>query len=115
MSTQRESELPAWGAPGGQGLVLVLGSPKAPKAPKALPGLQAGTGREVLPVRLPGTRDGAGAASLICEPGGVCMDLFNFLWFITILWFRFKPFILFMSSVSVGFDFCLELIYVRVC
>lgn len=33
------------------------------------------------------------------------MDLFDFLWFITILWFRFEPFILFMSLVSVGFDF----------
>lgn len=43
------------------------------------------------------------------------MDLFNFLWFITILWFQFKPFILFMSLVSVGFDFCLELICVHVC
>ena len=44
------------------------------------------------------------------------MDLFNFLWFITILWFQFKPFILlFMSSVSVGFNFRLELVCVRVC
>lgn len=42
------------------------------------------------------------------------MDFFNFLWFILSLWF--KPFILlFMSSVSVGFNFHLELLCVHVC